>query len=61
MYACFYGHTDIGRMLLDHGAVIDHCEKVKDLEHVATHYYYDLLHIGVWKLCSYASKCFWLY
>ena len=35
MYACRYGHTDIGKMLLDHRAVIDHYNKVKDLEHVA--------------------------
>ena len=40
MYACDNGHTDTGRMLLDHGAVIDHCdhEKVNDLQHVATQY-----------------------
>ena len=39
IYACLYGNTDIARMLLDHGAVIDLCDKVKDLEqcHVATH------------------------
>ena len=39
MGACLFGNTDVARMLLDHGAVIDHCEKVKDLEqcHVATH------------------------
>ena len=37
-YACLNGHTDTGRMLLDHGAVIDHCEKVNDLQHVATQY-----------------------
>ena len=47
--ACDCGNTDIARMLLDHGAAIDHCDKVKDLEHVATHnnwsfamYMYDL-------------------
>ena len=40
IYACLNGHTDTGRMLLDHGAVIDHCdcEKVNDLQHVATQY-----------------------
>ena len=40
IYACRYGHTDIGRMLLDHGAVINHCdhEKVNDLQHVPTQY-----------------------
>ena len=31
-YACVYGNIDVARMLLDHGAVIDLCEKVKDLE-----------------------------
>ena len=36
IYACFYGNINV-RMLLDHGAVIDHCNEVKDLEHVATH------------------------
>ena len=38
MCACGIGNTDVARILLDHGAVIDHCEKVKDLEqcHVAT-------------------------
>ena len=30
-HACYNGHTDTGKMLLDHGAVIDHCEKVNDL------------------------------
>ena len=37
--ACAYGNTDIARMLLDHGAVIDRFDEVKDLEqcHVATH------------------------
>ena len=53
IWACRYGHTDTGRMLLDHGAVIDHCdlEKVSDLQQVATHnvnWFFDLtsLHIG---------------
>ena len=34
MYACNFGKTDSAKMLLDHGAFIDHCDKVKDLEHV---------------------------
>ena len=40
IYACLNGHTDTGKMLLDHGAVIDHCdhEKVNDLQHVSTQY-----------------------
>ena len=37
MYACWYGNTDIVSLLLAHGAVIDHCKKVKDLAHVPTH------------------------
>ena len=30
--ACFYGNTDIARMLLDRGAVVDHFDKVKYVE-----------------------------
>ena len=37
MAACIYGYTDITTMLLDHGTVIDLCNEVKDLQHVATH------------------------
>ena len=42
MYACNFGKTDSAKMLLDHGAVIDHCDKVKDLEHVYTYKQYNL-------------------
>ena len=30
MYACDNGNTDIVKILLDKGAVINHCAKVKD-------------------------------
>ena len=30
MYASLKGKTDIANILLDKGAVIDHCDKVKD-------------------------------
>ena len=37
--ACIPGNTDVARMLLDYGAVIDLCDEVQDLKqcHVATH------------------------
>ena len=30
MYACGSGNADTAKILLDKGAVIDHCDKVKD-------------------------------
>ena len=37
MWACTSGNTDTVTLLLAHGAVVDHRDKVKDLEHVHTH------------------------
>ena len=37
MYACDSGNTETAKILLDKGAVVDHCNKVKDLEHVTIH------------------------
>ena len=34
MFACLHGHSDIAMTLLDDGAIVDHQEKVKDLEYV---------------------------
>ena len=34
IFACTYGNTETVEMLLAHGAIIDHREKVNDLEHV---------------------------
>ena len=34
MYACDSGNTETAKILLDKGAVVDHCNKVKDFEHV---------------------------
>ena len=31
--ACTTGNTDTVKALLTHGAVVNHCEMVKDLEH----------------------------
>ena len=32
MLASRHGHSDIAKTLLDHGAIVDYQEKVKDLE-----------------------------
>ena len=37
MHACDSGNTETAKILLDKGAVIDHCSKVKDFEHVPIH------------------------
>ena len=36
MFACVFGSTATVRVLLDHGAKVDHCNNVRDLEHVHT-------------------------
>ena len=62
IWACQYGHTVIARMLIDHGATVDHCDKVKDLEHVtscALYLIHHLLRIGVWGISSYGGKSWW--
>ena len=35
MYASQNGNTDIVKMLIDHGALIDNCTKVKDLGYIS--------------------------
>ena len=64
MYACSYGNTETVEMLLAHGAIIDHREKVNDLEHVPTHSLTDrsmwsCYALGVWVVNSYVSKLCW--
>ena len=37
MAACPFGSAATARVLLDNGANVEHCDKVRDLKHVATH------------------------
>ena len=37
MAACPFGSAATARVLLDHGANIEHCDKVRDLKHAHTH------------------------
>ena len=36
MATCAFGSADVARVLLKHGANVDLCNKVRDLEHVHT-------------------------
>ena len=36
MNACQFGSTAIARVLLEHGANVDLCEEVRDLQHAHT-------------------------
>ena len=41
MNAGLFGSTAIARVLLEHGASVDHCDKVRNLQHMHTQF--DLL------------------
>ena len=36
MSACMLGYTATARVLLEHGASVDHCNDVRDLQHAHT-------------------------
>ena len=38
MGACTTGYTDIARVLLKHGANVDHCDEVRDILNMCTHF-----------------------
>ena len=62
IYACSSGNTETVEMLLAHGAILDHRDKVNDLEHVLTHSLTDSMWsyyaLGVWVVSSYVCKWF---